>query len=98
MKQSLDLIVALLVMQSVVTWAQMPEKSAPDPSITRIVFLSASITEGVGVKDKAKDRYARVAIRLLAAKHPSITEINFGQSGTAPNHSGSMSQVSISRA
>jgi len=98
MKQSLDLIVALLVMQSVVTWAQMPEKSAPDPSITRIVFLGDSITEGVGVKDKAKDRYARVAIRLLAAKHPGITEINLGQSETAPNHSGFMSQVLISRA
>jgi lysophospholipase L1-like esterase len=83
MKQSLSLIVALLVMQSVVTWAQTPKKSASDPSITRIVFLGDSITEGVGVKDKAKDRYSTVTTRLLGAKHPSITEINLGQSGRA---------------
>ena len=83
MKQSLGLIVALLVMQTVVTWAQAPEKSASDPGITRIVFLGDSITEGVGVKEKAKDRFATVATRLLAGKHPGITEINLGQSGRA---------------
>ena len=56
---------------------------ASDPGITRIVFLGDSITEGVGVKEKAKDRYATVATRLLAGKHPGITEINLGQSGRA---------------
>jgi hypothetical protein len=36
MKQSLDLIFALLVMQTVVTWAQTPEKSASDPGNIRL--------------------------------------------------------------
>ena len=36
MKQSLGLIVALLVNQTVVTWAQTPEKSASDQGNTRL--------------------------------------------------------------
>jgi lysophospholipase L1-like esterase len=83
MKQSLGLSVALLVMQTVVTLAQTPETSASDPAIIRIVFLGDSITEGIGVQEKARDRYATVATRLLAGKHPGITGINLGQSGRA---------------
>ena len=66
-----------------VTVAQTPEKKASDSAITRIAFLGDSITEGVGVKEKARDRYASVATRLLAGKHPGITEINLGKSGRA---------------
>ena len=36
MKQSLGLIVALLLMHTVVTWAQTPEKSASDQGNTRL--------------------------------------------------------------
>jgi len=66
-----------------VTVAQTPEKKASDSAITRIAFLGDSITEGVGVNEKARDRYASVATRLLAGKHPGITEINLGKSGRA---------------
>ncbi len=56
---------------------------ASTPALTRIVFLGDSITAGVGVTDRAKDRYATVTTRLLASTHPAITEINLGQSGRA---------------
>lgn len=56
---------------------------ASTPLLTRIAFLGDSITAGVGVQDRAKDRYATVTTRLLASTHPAITEFNLGQSGRA---------------
>ncbi len=76
-------LTVLLVTHSAFSFAQTPETNASTAAITRIVFLGDSITAGVGVQDCAKERYSTVATRLLAGKHPGITEINLGQSGRA---------------
>ncbi|NBV24581.1 MAG: SGNH/GDSL hydrolase family protein [Proteobacteria bacterium] len=73
----------LVIMPPASAWAQNAEVKASRPAITRIAFLGDSITAGVGVKDKAKERYATVATRLLAGTQSAITEINLGQSGRA---------------
>lgn len=78
-----DLLTALLVVYSAFASAQTSVAEASRPAITRIVFLGDSITVGVGVKDRAKERYATVATRLLAGTHSGITEVNLGQSGRA---------------
>jgi len=76
-------LTALLVTYSAVASAQTPEAEVATPAITRIAFLGDSITVGVGVKDRAKERYTTVTTRLLVGTHPAITEINLGQSGRA---------------
>ena len=53
------------------------------PSIGRLVFVGDSITCGVGVRDRASDRYSACATRLLKAEHPGVKEINLGKSGQA---------------
>ena len=88
-------LTALVVMLPAMAMAQNAEVTASRPAITRIAFLGDSITAGVGVKDKTKERYATVTTRLLASTHPAITEINLGQSGRAlcqqnSNYSGSV--------
>lgn len=76
-------LIALLVAYSAVTSAQTPQAKTSTRAITRIAFLGDSITTGVVVKDRVKERYTTVTTDLLAGTHAAITEINLGQSGRA---------------
>jgi lysophospholipase L1-like esterase len=84
MKRSTFIIfTALVFILPAIASAQNAEVKASSPAIARIAFLGDSITAGVGVKDKTKERYATVTTRLLASTYPGITEINLGQSSRA---------------
>ncbi len=49
----------------------------------RVLFLGDSITAGVGVADRATQRYSTVVTRLLQAQFPGCVEVNLGRSGRA---------------
>ena len=53
------------------------------PSLGKILFIGDSITAGVGVKDRANNRYSTVTTRMLKEKYPDVVEVNLAQSGRA---------------
>ena len=53
------------------------------PSLGKILFIGDSITAGVGVKDRANNRYSTVTTRILKEKYPDAVEVNLAQSGRA---------------
>ena len=55
----------------------------PEHSLGKVLFIGDSITAGVGVKDRANNRYSTATIRLLKEKHPEAEEVNLAQSGRA---------------
>jgi lysophospholipase L1-like esterase len=76
------LVLLLLVFPSA-SWAAENGSAASAGTVSRVFFLGDSITVGVGVQNRATERYSTVATRLLQARFPGCIEINLGRSGRA---------------
>lgn len=59
------------------------DSAAASRNVSRVLFLGDSITAGVGVNDRATERYSAVTTRLLQERFPGCIEVNLGQSGRA---------------